>query len=124
MLYPDNLRSKLHKYSVSNVMKHTFVKLIPPSKLKLFHTITQKYLRDSGLIVKGSRALNNKINVYDDISLQYVDYDLYSKNPKKDLLNIAQTLFKNGISEITGENMICKKHIYRLVFYTIPMIDI
>ncbi len=120
MFYPANIE----KYIEENKLKHIFEKAIPKDLLKQFHMIVNNKLKEGNFIIKGSRSLNKKIDIYTEEEIQYVDYDLYSKNPKKDLVDLAKTLYENGIKEITVENIIFKSEIYRLKFYTIPLIDV
>ena len=105
-------------------LKYVYERSIPLDKLNKFHQIINFFLKNKKIIVKGGRALNNKINIYDSNDINYTDYDLYSLNPKEDLLEVGKLLINAGIKEITVENIIFKPEIYRLTLFKIPFIDI
>ena len=107
-----------------NDLNKVYEKSIPHDKLLLFHKKINNFLKNKKIIVKGGRALNKKIDIYDSNNINYIDYDLYSRDPKKDLLEIGKILIDSGIKEITVENIIFKPEIFRLTLYKIPFIDV
>tara|TARA_B100000780_G_scaffold276484_2_gene245143 strand:- start:13813 stop:14943 length:1131 start_codon:yes stop_codon:yes gene_type:complete len=108
----------------NNKVTKVFEKGIPEDILEKFHKIVNLFLKNKDLIVKGGRSLNNIINIYNKDDLKYSDYDLYSKNPKEDLIKIGKKLTEIGIKNITVDNIIFKPEIFRLSLFNIPLIDV
>jgi len=122
-MFYSNLNNLITKNDNSKVTK-VFEKAIPDDALNLFHQIVNNFLKNKDIIVKGGRSLNKILNIYNETEIQYTDYDIYSKNPKEDLLKIGKELVDSGIKEVTVENIIFKPEIFRLTLFGIPLIDV
>ena len=122
MSYYKDLEIIKSKPKIKNTK--VFEKAIPEDILNKFHEIVNNFLKKDLFILKGSRALNYTLKLYNDDDLKYVDYDFYSINPKECLLELANVLNENGIFQISVENIVFKPHIFRLYIYTIPFIDV
>jgi len=122
-MFYSNLNNIIVKNDTNKVTK-VFEKAIPDDTLNLFHKIVNNFLKNKDIIVKGGRSLNKILNIYNETEIQYTDYDLYSKNPKEDLLKIGKELVNFGIKEITVENIIFKPEIFRLTLFNVPLIDV
>ena len=123
MSYYKNIKETENKIKDLKLNK-VFEKHIPKSVLEIFHSVVDEFLKNKKFILKGGRALNHTMKIYEDHEINYVDYDLYAIDPKNELIEISRLLLSKGISETSVENIIFKPHIYRLYIYSIPMIDV
>ena len=122
MSYYKNIHDRIKNLKTLK-LNNVFEKYIPNEILKTLHSIVNDFLIKKKFILKGGRALNQTIKIYNDDEIDYVDYDLYAINPRQELLEIANILVEKGIREVSVENIIFKPHIYRLYIYSIPFID-
>ena len=81
MSYYKDLEIIKSKPKIKNTK--VFEKAIPEDILNKFHEIVNNFLKKDLFILKGSRALNHTLKLYNDDDLKYVDYDFYSINPYK-----------------------------------------
>ena len=123
MSYYKNIHDRIKNLKTLK-LNNVFEKYIPNEILKTLHSIVNDFLIKKKFILKGGRALNQTIKIYNDDEIDYVDYDLYAINPRQELLEIANILVEKGIREVSVENIIFKPHIYRLYIYSIPFIDV
>ena len=85
MSYYKNIKETENKIKDLKLNK-VFEKYIPKSVLEIFHSVVDEFLKNKKFILKGGRALNHTMKIYEDHEIDYVDYDLYAIDPKNELI--------------------------------------